>query len=175
MRHVKRIGIAALAMGVIIVAAIGIATPQPETPVVRPIFSKVTPAANPSGLIVQADGRKIFGWIAGLPNYVGKEAKISVGNRTETVLVQRDHTFTWHYKKIDKPVEATVTVDRWTRTIQLTPQGKSQPSVFFVVDRTAYRPGQPVKFVGFLRELTEGGRFEPLGGRAVNVELRSFK
>jgi hypothetical protein len=43
----------------------------------------------------------------------------------------------------------------------------------FVVDRSAYRPKQTLKFAGFLRELDARGEFVPLPRRAVEVELTS--
>src|SRR5262249_38101497 len=50
-----------------------------------------------------------------------------------------------------------------------------EPSVFFVVDRTAYRPTQTLHFAGFLRTLNARGEFEPLPNRKVTVELVSEK
>ncbi len=141
-----------------------------------PIFSETTAAANPSGLVLNADRRKVLGWISGNTDFTGGEVTVQAGGRTETVIVQRGNTFTWYYAAPkDKDLEATYTVGKWTRTVPLEREEARPPSVFFVVDRTAYRPGQTLHFVAFLRRLGAAGRFEPLTGQQVDVEIRSVK
>ena len=59
-------------------------------------------------------------------------------------------------------------------TITVAPAvGEKEPSVFFVVDRTAYRPTQSLHFAGFLRRLNAAGEFDPIANTEVDVQLVS--
>ena len=139
---------------------------------VVPIFTDAKPAANSPGLVLHVDRRKVLGWISGNENFTGAEVRVQVNARTETVIVQGDNTFTWYYSAA-KGTDATFSVGKWSRAVRLMQPDELQPSVFFVVDRTAYRPGQTLHFVGFLRKLNAANRFEPLPREQVEVAIRS--
>ena len=145
--------------------------PGEEDPL-TPLFTKTAPAENPTALTLAVDDGKVLGWVSGKENYAGQEVVVRAGEVSQTVTVQRDNTFTWHYS-VDKPTAVAFTVGSLTSHTRVTPPEKLSPSVFFVVDRTVYRPGQKLQFAGFLREPGRGGRFQPLGGKEVKVALQS--
>ncbi|MFO0876089.1 MAG: alpha-2-macroglobulin family protein [Gemmataceae bacterium] len=147
----------------------------------RPIFTKPEPASNPTTLQLQADDRQVVGWISGTRSLAGTPVVIRLdGGRTERTQVDRNNTFTWNYR-----VSQTTTVSFSVReetssglpltgSLQLVPPPAGpEPSVFLIVDRTAYRPGQQIHFAGFLRTQKQDGEFVPLVKRAVDVELTS--
>ena len=74
------------------------------------------------------------------------------------VRIEKGNTFTWEYS-LDKPTPVTFEAllgekQALKDTITVAPAvGEKEPSVFFVVDRTAYRPTQTLHFAGFLRRL----------------------
>ncbi|MBL7133103.1 MAG: hypothetical protein ISS78_03310, partial [Phycisphaerae bacterium] len=139
-----------------------------------PLFAKTVKAAGKASLTLTADPNKVLGWIGGDESYTGREVTVRAGGYNGTVIVQADNTFTWHYRAA-KDTVAAFSIGKLSRKITIGPPAKLGPSVFFVVDRTAYRPGQTLKFAGFLRELGPTGRFAPLAGRKVEVVLRSGK
>ncbi len=143
-------------------------------PSVVPLFAKTEPAKNPTQLCVQADEQKVVGWISGTRSYAGEKVTITIDGKMDRVIVDKDNTFTWNYK-IDKPVTATVALvcDGILQKIALTPATSQEPTVFFVVDRSAYRPSQTLHFAGFLRQLNAKGEFVPLTARTVDVQLAS--
>ena len=148
-------------------------TPEATRPLV-PLFAKTVKAAGKVSLTLTADPNKVLGWISGDESHTGREVTVRTGDYNGTVIVQADNTFTWHYRAA-KDTVITFSIGKLSRSITIGPPAKLQPSVFFVVDRTAYRPGQTLKFAGFLRELGPTGRFASLGGRKVEVVLRSAK
>ncbi len=139
-----------------------------------PLFAKTVKDAGKASLTLTADPSKVLGWIGGDESYAGREVIVRAGGYNATVIVQGDNTFTWHYRAA-KDTVATFSIGKLSRRITIGPPAKLGPSAFFVVDRTAYRPGQTLKFAGFLRELGPAGRFAPLAGRKVEVLLRSAK
>src|SRR5262249_32612584 len=85
--------------------------------------------------------------------------------------------FTWEYR-IDKPAVAKVSIPDGKATMQASvalspPAAAPGPCVFFVVGRTAYRPGQALHFAGFLRKQDSAGTFAPVSNQGVEVELIS--
>jgi len=150
----------------------GPSRPQEATRPLTPLFAKTTPAGNPASVMLAVDERKVLGWISGGTSYAGREVAIVAGDVTQTVLVQRDNTFTWHYAAAkDTPV--TFKVAHLTAHACVGPPARHASSVFFVVDRTVYRPGHRLQFAGFLREVDANGRFRPLAKREVEVVIRS--
>jgi len=137
-----------------------------------PHFAKMTPAANRPSLSLIVDERKVLGWVGGARSYAGRDVSIRVGGRAESVVVQADNTFTWYYG-IDEKTAAAFAVGGLKRTVTLWPPAELEPSVFFVVDRTVYRPGHKVQFAAFLRSLGRDGKFLPIPGRKVAVTLRA--
>ena len=59
------------------------------------------------------------------------------------------------------------------RTTLLRAASKKGDTIFFVTDRSAYRPGHTLKFVAFLRDAPADGEFEPVRDREVTVDLTS--
>jgi uncharacterized protein YfaS (alpha-2-macroglobulin family) len=107
-------------------------------------------------------------------SFEGREVTIELGQTTQTVIVQADNTFTWYYR-VDKGTEAGFKVGRLRKSVTLTPRQALEPTVFFVVDRTVYRPTHRLQFAAFLRRLDRNGEFVPLAGETVAVEIRSEK
>ena len=137
-----------------------------------PVFAETRPAENPVGLNLVLDAGKVLGWISGPEDYSGREVQVTYGDKERTVLVQRDNTFTWHYR-VDEPVDATFAVGELRAAERLKPRDPARPTAFFVVDRNAYRPNQTLRFAGFLREPDRRGEFVPIRGRDVEVTLTS--
>ena len=136
------------------------------------IVGKGEPAKNPTTLSIIVDHRKVLGWISGTGDFTGREVKISADGKESTVLVQEGNAFTWHYK-VEKATTATFMVDAMSQSATLEPLAASEPSAFFVLDRSVYRPGQELKFAGFLRKVDDRGEFVPLADQAVSVTLVS--
>ncbi len=136
------------------------------------IVGKGEPAKNPTTLSIIVDHRKVLGWISGTGDFTGREVKISADGKDSTVIVQEGNAFTWHYK-VEKATTATFAVDTMTQSATLEPLVASEPSAFFVLDRSVYRPGQELKFAGFLRKVDDRGEFIPLAGEKVSVTLVS--
>lgn len=157
--------------------------PTPRLAEPTPLFADIEAAKNPIRLCLQDDGRKVLGWISGTEELKGRPVSITIeGNKAdrEVVRVESDNTFTWKYK-LDKPAKAEFNVDTGfvtlpslKDTITIAPAiAEKEPSVFFVVDRTAYRPTQAINFAGFLRKLNGAGEFEPIVNTDVDVQLVS--
>ena len=139
-----------------------------------PVFAKTQPAGNQTGLCLVLDDRKLLGWIAGKEGFAGREVTVTAGDRTSTVIVQRDNTFTWHYR-VRRPEEAVFSIGGMKEAVTLRPVKAPEPTAFFVVDRTAYRPLQTMHFAAFLRQPDQRGEFVPLARRKVEVRLVSRK
>ena len=146
------------------------------------LYPKTVPAKNPVELHVEADDRKVFGWVSGTRSFANRPVRITAGGKTHEVRLRQDNTFAWEYR-VEKPTTVEVLVDLCYTAVpsphaSLTvrpPAVDPTPSVFFVVDRTAYRPTQPLHFAGFLRKLNADGDFEPLAKTEVEVRLVSEK
>ncbi len=153
----------------------GSMTEKPEA--VVPLFGKTEPAANSPVLVLQSDDRGIHGWLAGNTDASGAKVSIKAGGKDFTASVAADNTFTWEQTtKKNLPVTASVTVGGKTltaRTTLLPAASPGGPTIFFVTDRSAYRPGHTLKFVAFLRTLLSNGEFEPVRDREVTVDLTS--
>lgn len=144
-----------------------------------PRYAEVVPATNPVRLFLQDDGVRLLGWVSGEPKKLGEVATLKVGDSGKVVKValKEDHTFRWDYR-LDKPTEVEVTLSDGNAPLQeslllIPAKAEPEPSVFFVVDRTAYRPGQNLMFAGFLRRLSAKGDFEPIPNAEVEVSLVS--
>lgn len=145
------------------------------------LFASLDEAANPSVLVLQSDERGVHGWISGKTSYKGGKAAIKVGGKEHAaavVAIRDDNTFTWEFSSAKQlPVTATVTAGRekalTARTTLVPAAPAGAPTVFFVTDRSAYRPGHTLKFVAFLRTLLPTGEFEPIRNREVTVDLTS--
>jgi alpha-2-macroglobulin len=157
--------------------------PMPRLAEPVPLYADTEPARNPVRLSLQDDGRKVLGWVSGTKDFKGKPVFISVDGKAhngEVVNVQAGNVFTWDYK-LEKPTSVAFIVDCCypncgfpEGSITVAPAvGEKTPTVFFIVDRTAYRPTQALNFVGFLRRLNPQGEFEPIANTEVNVELVS--
>lgn len=163
-----------LAAGVLAWAAAGPA-PRP-TP---PPYSRVEAARNPITLQLQADEGQVYGWISGTRDHTGRAVSVKIDGKTHDAAVGKDNTFSFRYK-VEKPTVAAVTVGTGKDTLRGSvalspPSARPGPSVFFVVDRTAYRPGQALHFAGFLRREERPGSFVPVANEAVEVELTSHR
>lgn len=157
-----------------------------------PLFAKTVKAENPSVMVLLPDERFVHGWIAGSKNFAGKKVTVTVGRKESTVEVLADNTFVWTRPApapAKEPVEgvpdenetlpsATFTVPNGdgpalSASTILTHTSSTGRSVFFVTDRSAYRPGHTMKFAGYVRKLTEAGEFEPVANEAITVDLVS--
>ncbi len=132
----------------------------------------VQSSAHAPGLCLVVDERKVLGWISADESFTGREVAVATDDRHETVIVQHDNTFTWHYK-LKKPATVTFSVAGLERTETLHPRAPSRPTALFIVERTAYRPLQTLHFAALLREPDASGEFVPLAGREVGVRLVS--
>ena len=168
------------------------AEPVAKTPP-TPLFAKTVKAENPSVMVLLPDARYVHGWVAGAKSFAGKTVTVAVGGKQSTVEVQADNTFAWPRPvpaPVKEPVEglpdenaklpsATFTLPNGdgppltASTILTATSDAPQRSVFFVTDRSAYRPGHTMKFAGYVRQLTEAGEFEPVANQALTVDLVS--
>jgi uncharacterized protein YfaS (alpha-2-macroglobulin family) len=148
------------------------AAPQGKTAAPIPLFVKTTPATNTTSLILAVDEKKVLGWISGSVSYAGQDVTVHAGKTHQTVLVKRDNTFTWHYT-VAADTQVTFELAKLSGKVRVGPPAKHKPSVFFVVDRTVYRPGHKLQFAGFLRDLDAGGTFTPIANKSVEVVIRS--
>ena len=75
------------------------------------------------------------------------------------------------------PVSASLTLadgkKLTARTTLLSAQETGGPTIFFITDRSAYRPGHTIKFAAFLRKLLPNGEFEPIRNQEVTIDLTS--
>src|SRR5262249_9525926 len=125
---------------------------------------KPRPAANPVTLQLQADGRQVAGWVSGTRDLAGREVTVRLGGKAEKRTLEKGNTFRWAYK-VDKPATAEFSLAGLRGSVALAPPPAAPgPCVFFVVDRTAYRPGQALHFAGFLRREGASGEFAPVAG-----------
>src|SRR5207248_1813956 len=126
---------------------------------------------------LQADEHRVVGWISGTRDFAGRTVAVKADGKTGTVTVAKNNTFAWPCK-----VARATTVEFVVDDGKASPRGSigvgppsaaPGPCVFFVVDRTAYRPGQPLHFAAFLRKQDSKGEFAPVCKQAVEVELTS--
>ncbi len=153
------------------------AKPAVTPAVTKPDDAKPAEAASfphATGLCLVVDERKVLGWISAEESFAGREVAVATDDRSETVIVQHDNTFTWHYE-MKEPATVTFSVAGLERTETLHPPTPSQPTSLFIVERTTYRPLQTLHFAALLREPDASGEFKPLAGREVEVRLVSRK
>lgn len=138
-----------------------------------PLFLKQIEALNPSRLVLQVDSEKVLGWISGKEDFSEKEVKIEVGNLIHQEKVDSQNTFVWKYR-VKENTWARFVIGGMEKKIFLAPPEKLEPSLFWITDRTVYRPGQRLEFAGFLRKWKDG-EFFPLADQKVEVVIRSKK
>jgi hypothetical protein len=144
---------------------------------------KVEPAKNPTRLFLHEDGARVVGWVSGSADLAGQVVEISPeGKDRVKVRLDKGNTFTWTHEAA-KPTAVSFRIDlrdagagELKDGITVSPgTAEATPSVFFVVDRTAYRPTQTFHYAGFLRSLDAGGEFRPIANREVEIQLASEK
>jgi hypothetical protein len=123
-------------------------------------------------LTVLTDSAKVVGWVSGVGDHAGEQVAVRMDGKVEKIKLERGNTFTWPHK-VEKPTRAVFCFGRMQQVVTLAPPRKLPPSVFFVVDRGAYRPKQQLQFAGYLRQLDERGEFVPVSPRTVEVVLQS--
>ncbi len=144
------------------------------------LFARTETAKNPVRLHLFVDRDKVLGWVGGrADDYAGSRVTIRSGDKAEMATVGKDGTFTWKYR-VAQPTRAAFTVFHAHRpdlrqSVQLLPPATPPPSVFFVIDRTVYRPGHALHFAGFLRKLDDRAEFVPVVNQAVEVRITSEK
>jgi hypothetical protein len=143
-----------------------------------PFFANPKPAANEPVLILQADERGVQGWVAGKTTASGAKVSIRAGGRDYEASVRDDNTFVWeHTSRRNLAVTASLTLSDGkklsARTTLLPAAPTGGPNIFFITDRSAYRPGHTIKFAAFLRSLLPNGEFEPVRNRDVTIDLTS--
>jgi len=163
--------VAAMLIGVVVGPAHSTGAPR-KVRALTPLFVKTTPATNTTALTLAVDEKKVLGWISGAVSYAGRQVTVDAGAVHQTVVVKRDNTFTWHYT-VDKDTPVSFELGELSGKVRVGPPAKHKPSVFFVVDRTVYRPGHKLQFAGFLRTLDGGGLFTPIADTPVEVVIRS--
>lgn len=143
------------------------------------LYPKTEPAKNPVTLQLQADGRQVVGWISGGEAFAGRQGTLTVGDRVEAFTVGTDNTFRRDCR-VERQAIAEVRISGEGKSDGLhgsvllePPPAPPGPSIFFVVDRTAYRPGQALQFAAFLRQLDAAGEFVPVAGKEVQIDLTS--
>lgn len=129
-------------------------------------------ATNPTTLSLIVDHRKVLGWISGTGDFNGQEVNISVNGMETTATVHTGNTFTWHYV-VKESATATFTIGDLSQSVKIQPLAAMEPNAFFVLERSVYRPGQELKFAGFLRKVDQRGEFAPLADESVVVKLVS--
>src|SRR5207245_1162219 len=128
-------------------------------------------------LQLQADEHQVVGWVSGTRDFAGRTVTVTINRKVKELIVSKENTFTWPYK-VSKPATAEFVLADGKTRLQASlmvgpPSAPPGPCVFFVVDRTAYRPGQVLHFAGFLRKQDSSGEFVPLGKQKVDVDLTS--
>ncbi|HEV3438563.1 MAG TPA: hypothetical protein VG122_14460, partial [Gemmata sp.] len=139
-----------------------------------PLFATTEPAENQSVLVLQTDDLHVHGWVAGKKSFAGETVNINGAS----VTVREDNTFAWEPRtrtqvkvvaSLSRPGQSPLTAQT-TLIPTAAPDGST---IFFVTDRSAYRPGHTLKFVAFLRRLLPSGEFEPVRVSDISVNLTS--
>jgi alpha-2-macroglobulin len=134
---------------------------------------KLVAAKNPVQLTVLVEPGQLLGWISGTAKREGATVIIRQSGRpAETTKVDENNGFTWSYR-IDKEIPADVVVGDLRQKVILAPPRQQPPTVFFVLDRLVFRPGQTLHFAAFLREIDARGEFVPIANKPVEVQLTS--
>jgi len=142
---------------------------------VEPIFEETERANTNSELLLYSDHGKVFGWITGDTDFSGDQVDIKVndGNDKEhSVKVAPDNTFTFEHSH-NGVVQVEAAVGDLKSVIFTQAIHRTSQFVYFVVDRTAYRPGQTLKFAGFLRTENADRKVVPVKDTEVQVNLLS--
>jgi hypothetical protein len=136
---------------------------------------KLAPAKNPVQLTVLVEPGSLLGWISGIADRTGATVSIRrPGEKAEQVKIEEGNVFRWTYE-VAKEQSADVVVGDLRQTVKLLPANKPEPTVFFILDRLVFRPGQTLHVVGFLRVPDAKGEFVPEAGKSVEVQLISEK
>src|SRR5262249_48465719 len=128
------------------------------------------------------------GWVSGTADHAGEFVFVRYRNYGEAVRIEPGNTFAWEYRAKPTPTrpgpngelpslrppkaEFEFRGKKQTVLLQASPP-PNQPDVFFLTDRTAYRPGQTLHFVAFVRRLDARGDWLPVANKAVVVTLQS--
>src|SRR5438874_2432778 len=72
-----------------------------------PLYLTNQPARNPERLTLAVDADRVVGWLSGTANHAGAEAKVTVGDKTQTVRIGEDNSFAWPYK-VSKQTRAAI-------------------------------------------------------------------
>ena len=147
------------------------ATPPEERPA-KSQAEALQPARNPERLHLFLDPFRVFGWISGTTNHVGKKVTVTYAGRSHQIAIGKGNTFFWPYK-VAKATRIEFAFDGLEQSITVGPPVARPPCVFFIVDRSVYRPKQTLRFAGFLRDLNERGEFVPRPARTIEVRLTS--
>ena len=176
LRAIAKTGLSLLLLASLVVGwrtLVGGDPPAASKPLVAD-YPTTIPANNPVTLQLQADDRAVHGWISGTASQAGKMVRIALDKDTTEVKVGDDNTFRWVYPEFKKPVTVDFSLGELKASIALSPPpAKSLPSAFFVVDRTAYRPGQTLQFAAYLRSEDAHGEFAPVVNTEVEVQIVS--
>lgn len=153
-----------------------------QNPAQVPLFSATEPAKNASVMFLQPDENGVTGWIAGKKSYAGQNVEVSSSFVIDSIPVNKDNTFRWNHKTPSPhtvwfthgPLVGKPRLDQLAaRTKLVSAPVAGGPSIFFVTDRSAYRPGHTLKFAAFVRKFSAVGEFEPIRDEEVMVDLTS--
>lgn len=138
-----------------------------------PLHVEGQPASNPVRLHVVADGRRLLGWISGQAPLGKGSVEIHLDGRLAVdAPIRADRTFEWGYDIVEATGAEVVYGDLSYR-VSLTPPSVTAAAAYIVVDRTLYRPEQPMHFVAWVRKPSRAGGFEPVADQDVEVLLQS--
>jgi hypothetical protein len=118
-------------------------------------------AHNPARIVLLAHLPGVLGWISGSDDHRGKSVTVSDGPRETQVKVQPGGFFEYRLQ-VARPTRLTFSLGDLESEIELRPQDELPRSVFFVLDRSVYRPKQALRFAAFVRKLNDRGEFVPV-------------
>jgi uncharacterized protein YfaS (alpha-2-macroglobulin family) len=136
-----------------------------------PIFADTEPAPAGTELRVFVDRDKLVGWIAGSSSFEGETARIYIAGRATSAMIDANNTFMLPYV-VAGPTEAEVHVGELSQRVTLEPPIVLEPAAYVVTDRSAYRPGQTLKFTAMLRRV-EHGELRPEVKSPIEIKLVS--
>jgi len=129
-------------------------------------------AKNPSILHVFPEAGSIQGWISGTENLKGQKVTLKTDAGEQELVIGKDNRFEWQTSSLDEQA-VTLTFGEQKYVASIPSRSTTKPVVFFVVDRSVYRPETELQFAAYLREMDREGEFRPITDRSYEVEIQS--
>jgi|GEM_PF-4111586 len=137
-------------------------------------------SSSVADILLKTDQHQLYGWICDHESYARKHVEIRFKDRAGDehqpvrVPIRDDNTFTWNHRTAKaRHIEVRVGDLVSKHRIAERPRDTSLIAVHYVVDRTAYRPGDKVKFAAFLRRETVEGEWQPVRNKTVACQVVS--